>query len=438
MSLSDCRGVPVSTTSPHSLARLERATTLTASYFVDPLAEIDAALAEDPQFVMGHCLKAGLAVMSAEKGALPMLAESLAAIDSAGASQANPRERAHAAAARAWLEGDFEGSIRRYGDILLDHPRDLLALQVAHVGDFLLGQTPLQRDRVAQVLPHWDDGVPGHGYVLGMYAFGLEENNQHARAEEVGRRALSLDARDAWAVHAVTHTMEMQGHTDAGIRWLTERQPDWTLASGFAYHNWWHLALFHLERGQHAPVLDIYDRLLHPRPSQVAYENVDASALLWRLHLRGIDVGPRWQQLAACWAPLASDAFYAFNDVHAVMAFVGAGDLQRAEATALAMAGAVGSNARVTSAVGLPIARALLAFGQGAYDQCVQHLLPMRHKAHRFGGSNAQRDVLHLTLTEAALRSGRGNLHRALVAERLAEKPESPFNRLLAARASSL
>ena len=59
MSLTDSRGVPVSTSDTALLASLERATTLTASYFVDPLAEIDRALAEDPDFVMGHCLQGG-------------------------------------------------------------------------------------------------------------------------------------------------------------------------------------------------------------------------------------------------------------------------------------------------------------------------------------------------------------------------------------------
>ena len=67
-----------------------------------------------------------------------MLADSVAAIERCRAA-ANDRERAHAAAARAWLEGDFARSVRLYGDILLDHPRDLLALQTAHIGDFLLG-----------------------------------------------------------------------------------------------------------------------------------------------------------------------------------------------------------------------------------------------------------------------------------------------------------
>ncbi len=46
--------------------------------------------------------------------------------------------------------------------------------------------------------------------------------------------------------------------------------------------------------------------------------------------LRGIDVGDRWDAVAANWAPVAAAGNYAFNDAHAVMAFVGAGRLAEA------------------------------------------------------------------------------------------------------------
>jgi hypothetical protein len=62
-------------------------------------------------------------------------------------------------------------------------------------------------------------------------------------------------------------------------------------------------------------------------------------------------------------------------------------------------------------------------------------LRPVRHIAHRFGGSHAQRDILDLTLIEAAFRAGETRLNAALAAERLAAKPASPFAQLLAARA---
>ena len=70
----------------------------------------------------------GLAVMATDRGAVPMLTESVEAIEALG-RRAVDRERAHAAAARAWLNGDFAGSIQRYGEILLDYPHDLLALR---------------------------------------------------------------------------------------------------------------------------------------------------------------------------------------------------------------------------------------------------------------------------------------------------------------------
>ncbi len=158
------------------------------SYRLDPLATIQAALDSDPDFAAGHCLRAGLMIMATDRMVVPLLTESIEAIESLG-RRANDRERAHAAAARAWLHGDFAGSVRRYGEILLEYPRDLLALQVAHVGDFFNGSSTMLRDRVAQVLPEWDTSAPGYNYVLGMYAFGLEETGLYSRAEDVGRRA---------------------------------------------------------------------------------------------------------------------------------------------------------------------------------------------------------------------------------------------------------
>jgi len=58
------------------------------------------------------------------------------------------------------------GAVQKYGEMLIDYPRDLLALQVAHVGDFFNGSSTLLRDRVAQVLPEWDRTMPGYSQSL--------------------------------------------------------------------------------------------------------------------------------------------------------------------------------------------------------------------------------------------------------------------------------
>jgi len=437
MSLHDSRGCPVSTADPTALQQYEQALELSAGYFLDPLATIQKALDADPTFVTGHCLRAGLMVMATDRNVLPLLAQSVEAVE-AQRHRANFRERAHAAAARSWLEGDFGGAIRRYGDILLEYPHDLLALQVAHVGDFFLGASSMLRDRVAQVLPAWDPAVPGYGYVLGMYAFGLEETALYSRAEDVGRRALEINPRDPWAVHAVTHVMEMQGRLREGIDWLTTREKDWAPNNGFAYHNSWHLALFHLDAGNTDQVLELYDRRVRSVGSQAPLEMIDASALLWRLHVRGVDVGDRWQELANSWEPFAEHAYYAFNDCHAVMSFVAAGRTDVAQRTIAAMerrAAGSDTNAMMTRDVGLPLAHALVSFAAGKPAEAIELLLPIRTIANRFGGSHAQRDLLHLTLVEAAMQAGKASLARALVAERTQLKPSSPFNWQLTARA---
>jgi len=204
---------------------------------------------------------------------------------------------------------------------------------------------------------------------------------------------------------------------------------------------WWHLALYHLELGEIDEVLTLFDGPIHGEKSTVILDMIDASAMLWRLHLRGIDVGRRWQTVADGWRPLARAGNYAFNDVHAVMAFVGARRPDAIEEVLDAQQAAMrdaGDNASFTREVGHPLTLAIKAFGDARYDETVRLIRPVREIAHRFGGSHAQRDLFDLTLIEAALRSGQRNLAAALCAERLPARGHSPLTRQLLARAEPL
>jgi len=276
--------------------------------------------------------------------------------------------------------------------------------------------------------------------MLGMHAFGLEETGDYIAAEVAGRTAVALNARDSWAQHAVAHVMEMQGRQQEGITWMNGNTEGWSRDSFFAVHNWWHVALYHLELGEIDEALAIFDGPVYGSHSRVILDMVDASAMLWRLQLRGIDVGDRWQPLVEAWE-LVDAGKYAFNDVHAVLAFVGAGRADRVqrviEAQEAAMA-AASDNATFTREVGRPVVLALKAFGNGCYAECVRLLRPVRNSAHRFGGSHAQRDLLDLTLIEAALRDGQPGLASALAAERAAVRPLSPLAKLFLVRAAEL
>jgi hypothetical protein len=436
--MEDHRGMSVTGANAQSLALYEKAIAQFNCYVGDPVATLGEAIAESPSFPMAHALKAYLLLTTTEKDLVP---EAAAAASRLGESALDERERAHADAVRSLLDGDLHAASRKLDRISFEHPHDIVALQVGHMLDFFVGDARNLRDRVGRVLPEWNARLPGYHALLGMHAFGLEECGAYGAAEDAGRRAVELNPQDGWAHHAVAHVMEMQGRAEEGISWLAAGAERWAPGSFLAVHNWWHLALFRLEHDDIAGTLELYDGAIRGGVSPVILEMIDASALLWRLYLRGADAGGRWQAIADGWAPHADDGFYAFNDVHAMMAFLGAERMQDAHRLLAAMRSAAamsGSNRAMTAEVGLPLAQALMDFHQGRYQAVTQALLPLRTIAHRFGGSHAQRDVIDLTLIEAAQRSGNAALVRALANERLQHKPDSPLARRYRSRETVL
>ncbi len=436
----DLRGVPVSSGNARSLEHYEIALRQFQSYVGDPVATIDTALAEAPNFVAGHLLRALVLMTLSEKSVVPDIESSLGHAMRFH-HRATDRERCLMRAVRGFLDNDWNAACRQLNRVLVDHPRDALALQAGHIMDFFRGDALNLRNRVARVLPHWSAAVPGYSYVLGMHAFGLEEMNQYAEAEAVGRAALAIEAKDGWAVHAVTHVMEMQGRTGDGIAWLTSREADWSPDNAFAFHNWWHLALFYMDGACFDEALALYDARIHPEPAQFALTMVDATALLWRLSLEGVDTGNRFATLAGEWeARLDRDrAFYAFNDVHAMLAFVAAGRqdaIARLAANLNVAAASTGTNAAMSRDVGLPLAQGIEAFGRGRYAEAIELIEPVRDIAQRFGGSHAQRDVITLTLIEAAIRGGQSARAAHFIAERNAQKPGGAWGMRLARRAA--
>jgi len=436
--LHDSRGYQLTGATPQSLPHFERALRELNLYINDPVTSVDKAIAASPDFVMAHVLRAWLHLLGSEPAAILVAREAHAA---AAKLPATARERGHLAAIDRLVNGRWHAAAQTLEDVAAEHPRDLLALQAGHLLDFFRGDSRMLRDRIARALPAWSKDLPGYHTVLGLHAFGLEETGAYAAAEEVGRNAVALENRDSWAQHAVAHVMEMQGRQREGIAWMTGNAEGWSKDSFFAVHNWWHVALYHLDLGDIDAVLTLFDGPVYGAKSRIILEMVDASAMLWRLHLRGVDVGDRWQAVADAWEPVKDAGNYAFNDAHAAMAFVGAQrptSLARViEAQQEAMA-RDDDNAAFTREVGHPLVLAIKAFGETRYAETVRRLRAVRNIAHRFGGSHAQRDVLDLTLIEAALRDGQHALAAALASERAAIRPTSPLSRLLVQRAAQM
>jgi hypothetical protein len=418
MNLNDSAGLVLGGATPQALDRLETALHQLRCYSGDPVASVDAALDASPEMPMGHVLRAYLHLLGTEPDGLPVARESHRR---AMALPLNAREAQHLAVIGHLVQGRWRAAGRVLEDLSIEWPLDALALQAGHQIDFFTGDSRLLHDRIARALPAWSPSIPGYHALLGMLAFGLEETGRYDSAERMGRRSVELQPRDAWGKHAVAHVLEMQGRRAEGVAWMRENQAAWSDDNFFAVHNWWHLALFHLGLEQIDETLALLDGPIAGGGSALVLDMIDASALMWRLQLRGQDLGGRWLSLAERWRPIADSGQYAFNDLHAMMAFVSSGQQDAADAVDQAQRRALqddADNAAFTREVGQAATQAMRAFGEGRYADTVELLRPVRSQGHRFGGSHAQRDLLDQTLIEAARRAGQTALWQALRNER--------------------
>jgi len=403
MALQDHRGLEISGATPLAREAFERALDAQLSWRNGAEANLQQALLDAPGFTMAHVLNAYLSLCSRDRARVH---QARSAYATAAALPATARERLHLTAIVACIEDDFESFKATLGRLLEQHPRDVLALQMGHALDYLTGDIGQMATRVAAVLPAWSKDLPGYHAVLAMQAFSEAECGRYAHALDRGLQALEIDPWDARAHHALTHVYEMSGQPLAGLRWMRLRRAFWA-DTVVATHCCWHSAVFHLALGEVREARELYDRYVRGTRSAEIGDLVDASALLWRLELLGGDAGRRWQELAAAWKLRSGDAYCTFNDLHAMLAHVGAQDWRAARQLERALLASQTQRSRygeTTRLVGLKACRAIIAFGRGQYDRATQLIGALPASAQRLGGSQAQRNLLHLTRLEAIRR----------------------------------
>ena len=403
MTLKDPRGYDISGASPADSDVFEHLLELHLSWQCSVEAGVRKLIAQAPRFTMAHVLEAYLGLCSRD---VARVRRARFTVARAGELPANHRESLHVGAVRAALADDFAAFRSCLQGLLVKYPRDLLALQVTHAIDYLTGDIEAMQAHIAAVLPDWSVAVPGFHSVLAMQAFSLVEAAHYEEARDRSLHALSLMPRDARALHALVHVCEMKGDPFGGHRLMLERQIFWA-DSLAATHCWWHRALFHLADGAVREALNIYDERLRQQRSMELADLIDSSALLWRLTLLDVDTRSRWDELANAWVSHIDDGYCTFNDMHAMVAFVGAEDWKsaaRLEAGLLRGRMHGTRYGETTRLVGLPVCRAILAFGTGHYARATECLSTVPTTAGRMGGSHAQRDLLYLTLMEAIRR----------------------------------
>ncbi|XP_041651555.1 tetratricopeptide repeat protein 38 [Cheilinus undulatus] len=412
---------------------------------------ISALQAADPSFVMGHVICTGLEL--AGTGTSVRLNERLAGdvkrmVELANNQDISPRERLHVRAMELFSHGNFSKACDVWEDILVDYPTDMLALKFSHDAYFYIGAQNKLRDSVARVLPYWKPHMPLASYLKGMYSFGLLETRAYDQAEKVAMEGLALTPEDAWAVHSVAHVYEMRVEVDKGLKFMESREKDWQVSDMLASHNYWHWALYFIEKEQYEAALEIFDSQVSRRckASGSMLDMVDASSLLYRLEMEGVCVKDRWRELLQVTQPHTDDHVTLFNDVHFLMASLGAKESATSHRLLeglqeLAKEPGENQQHQLAQTLGVPMCQAMAEYDQGNYNRTVDLLYPLRYDIVKMGGSDAQRDVFNQLLIHAAVKSENKHhqkLGRCLLVERDAMRPGSPLTTRLMQRALAL
>lgn len=383
---------------------------------------LNALLAAAPDFALGQAIRGLSCLLLGRAEMLPVARQAYgAALQGAPGTM---REIAFVHGLGDWLAGQPSRAAARLQVMLNLHPRDALAMKMIQAIHFVMGRPEAMRASVEGVLPAWDDH-PARGYLLGCHAFALEETGEFARAEVTGRQGVDLAPDDAWGLHAVAHVHDMTGRARDGLDWLSGREASWSHCNNFRFHVWWHRALMHLDLGEYDIALSHYDADIRAEKTDDYRDISNAASLLSRLELEGVDVGPRWEELADLSETRAADGCLAFADLHYMLALCG-GARDKAAASLIARMQTTkpaGNEAqRVIAHPGLHIAQGLQAFAGGEYSIAWMHLRAGRGDLQQIGGSHAQRDIFDRITIEAALRGGYMEAADGLLRDRLARR----------------
>nr|KAG5701519.1 hypothetical protein BaRGS_000915 [Batillaria attramentaria] len=215
----------------------------------------------------------------------------------------------------------------------------------------------------------------------------------------------------------------------------------------WACHNYWHNALFYIEKGEYEQALSVFDSQINTRTvkQKELFNLYDSCSLLFRFEMQGVNVGSRWEDIYEVCRPYIDDHFFVFNDVHLIMGCLGAGKKDAAQQMLDTMEeyirDAKGTTRDVFEKVGQKVCKALVAYNEGDFARAFDLFFPVRYEIHTVAGSNAQRDVFSQFLIMAAMQSPRAEhqrLARALLAERKMLKENSPLTDRLTAKLVTL
>jgi tetratricopeptide (TPR) repeat protein len=415
--LQDTQGLEVTTDSFEVITGLNSFTNQALGYGKDAQIVIGQLIASDPTCALVHAYAAAY-YLSQENATAWKQAKSHLQIAQQHVKKATEREQLYIRAIAAWGAKKIDLANALHEEIAQKYPRDLISVQQGQYHYFYLGE----KERLLDIAQRALNANRENHYIYGMVAFGLEQCHQLVEAETMAREATAMNRHDPWAHHAVAHVMETQGRVNEGITWMESLADTWENCNSMLYtHNWWHVALYYLERGQKDKVLQLYDnRVWGLAQKESPKDQVGAISLLLRLELRGVDVGNRWQHLSNYLLPRIHEHALPFQDLHYIFA------LTRAEYTDWANEMRLSMYKHALTVhpylrkkwleVAIPIARGLVAYANGEWFLSAYQLKSVIMRTHEIGGSHAQRALFKQIYLDAVskVEKPRQNLEKAL------------------------
>ncbi|WP_417671605.1 tetratricopeptide repeat protein [Roseibium sp.] len=423
MRATDQFGYDLTISSVEAVPHWNAAVTAFLAHGKDTPQHLEKTLEIAPDFALGHACRGLFCLLLGRKELVSTAREcQVIARKTLDHSAHSERETAVVDALQDWLDGWPSRSADRLDTALRRAPHDALLLKLVHAIRFVLGDSTGMRRSIESVLPAYDPAHSAYGYVLGCHAFALEETGEYEMAERAGRLGLDHANDDAWGLHAVAHVHDMTGRAEEGIGWLEARPDRWAHCNNFGFHVWWHLALMYLDRGDADKALALYDSEIRKDRTDDYRDISNATSLLARLEIEGVNVGARWEELALLSDKRAEDGCNVFADLHYLLALLNGGRRMGSERLLNSLRSrsiGQGDLGHISQTAGLPTGLGLEQYRLGNYASAFHLLSSARRELPTIGGSHAQRDVFERLTIDAAIRAGLASEAEDLIKDRV-------------------
>jgi len=307
-------------------------------------------------------------------------------------------------ALRHWHALRYDAAAAALEEATANDPHNLLAAKFCEFIYYIRGQQ-FSGPRFLAHMERLSDVNGSDPDFLAMYSFAQELCGHFPQARNLAEKSLEIERRNPWAEHTLSHVTIKLGDIAEGEKRLRTFLPQAATCSRPIHsHTAWHLALFDVERLDHADALAILRGHIWGITPDMIGEQIDAIALLWRMEMAGADVASEWAGIADHVEKHVGECFMPFLSAHHAYALARA---ERTEAAAQLSATVQGQTEPLWQRVGIPVVEASLAHGRNDWLCAAELLDPVMNDMTQVGGSDAQDDLFRQMYFTALARGGR-------------------------------